>query len=242
MLGLVINAFLQRLNLRIAVPVVDGPRSLAPLVPCHQVGFLHPAVLVPKLSESSLLEVELMRVLVQVVVQVGRPIVGLVGVLVRHDERLLLAVVLEPGRGLVLVVVSVVDKCVVLLEVVGRFPADAVGMVWEGADALVLCVRAALVHELHDMSRGHSIKLITIQAALSTSRLQLFVLDVVFHLRQLHVAHVLSVNAHEGVDDGDDSEEGEKEGHEVREHLQLLVLPGLEGEHFLAAADVLLMH
>lgn len=56
---------------------------------------------------------------------------------------------------LVLVMIAVLDECVVVFEVVGRFLADSVGMVREGADALVLSMRAAGVHEFHDVSRSH---------------------------------------------------------------------------------------
>lgn len=81
-----------------------------------------------------------------------------------------------------------------------------------------------------------------IQTIVSTSLLQLIVLDVVLHLCQFHISHVLTVNAHYCINDGDHSKQGEEEGHQVGKHFQLFVLPGLEGQHFLAAADVLLMH
>lgn len=55
-------------------------------MPCHEVCLLHPPVLVPKLSEPALLEVELMRVFVQIMVQIDRQIMRLIWVLVRHDE------------------------------------------------------------------------------------------------------------------------------------------------------------
>lgn len=68
--------------------------------------------------------------------------------------------VLEPRGVLVLVMIAVLDERVVLFEVVGRFFADSVGMMREGADSFVLRVGAAGVHEFHEVSRSHPIKLI----------------------------------------------------------------------------------
>lgn len=55
-----------------------------------------------------------------------------------------------------LIVVAVIDEGVGLLEVIRRFLANPVCVVWERSDSTVLEVVLALQHEFHDVSVLHN--------------------------------------------------------------------------------------
>lgn len=133
--------------------VAEVPGALAAFIAAHGVDGVHPRVFVPELAEPALLEVELQGI--RFAMGLTCSLLWLAG-LVLWGYRLELTPVLEFWGQFVAVEVALgVDDGVLLVEVVGTFLADAVGVVREGPDAggggaaLSLCDKAkqaGLVH------------------------------------------------------------------------------------------------